>query len=204
PKVEQTAQIDRTAVGSSRLLGQEPGTGRPVVVRLGKYGPLAQIGESGNDDNPPKFASLRHGQRIENITLEEALELFKLPRDLGYFEDQTLTVNTGRFGPYVKHQNKFYSLDKEDDPLTIDTARAIELIRGKRQADAERLIKQFSENPDIQILNGRWGPYIKAGKKNVKIPKEVEDPSKLTLAQCMTFAEQAPVKPAKKARGKRK
>ena len=201
PKVEQTTQIDRAAVGSSRLLGQEPDTGKPVIVRLGKYGPLAQIGESGDEQHPPRFAGLQHGQRIENITLEEALKLFDLPRALGNFEEEPLTVNVGRYGPYVRHKDKFYSLAKEDDPRTIETPRAIALIQAKREADAAKLIKCFDEDPDIQILNGQWGPYIKAGKKNVKIPKEIEDPRQLSLAQCTELIAQAP---AKKTRAPKK
>ena len=199
PKVQQTAALDRAAVSTSRLLGQDPKTGRPVIVRLGKYGPLVQIGE-GEGEESPQFASLQHDQRMENMTLEAALALFKLPRTLENFEGSPLVVNNGRFGPYVRHQDKFYSLGKEDDPLTVDARRAIAIIEAKRQADAAKLIKRFDEDSDIQILNGRWGPYIKAGRKNVKIPKDIEDPSKLTLAQCLKLAEEAP----DRSRGRRK
>ncbi|MCU0318112.1 MAG: type I DNA topoisomerase [Amoebophilaceae bacterium] len=199
PKVEQTAQIDRSTLGTSRLLGQVPNTGQAVIVRLGKYGPLVQIGEI-EGETAPKFASLQKNQRIESITLEEALKLFELPREIGSFENSPVVVNTGRYGPYVKHNEKFYSLGREDDPLTIDVKRATEIIQAKRKADAERVIKWFDNYPDIQILNGRWGPYIKAGRKNVKIPKEVEDPSTLTLDACLTLVENAP---AKKQRGKK-
>ena len=141
----------------------------------------------------PKFASLLSDQLLEKITLEDALELFKLPREVGSYEDKPITVAIGRFGPYVKHDGKFASLTKEDDPYTIDKERAIELIDAKRKADAERFITVFEENPDIQVLNGRYGPYIKAGKKNVKIPKGT-DPKSLTLAQCIELAEKAPEK----------
>ncbi len=139
------------------------------------------------------FASLLSDQLLEKITLEDALELFKLPREVGSYEDKPITVAIGRFGPYVKHDGKFASLTKEDDPYTIDEERAIELIDAKRKADAERFITVFEENPDIQVLNGRYGPYIKAGKKNVKIPKGT-DPKSLTLAQCIELAEKAPEK----------
>jgi DNA topoisomerase-1 len=193
PKVTQTDQLDRTTIGTSRLLGQAPNTGQSVIVRLGKYGPLVQMGES-EGETVPRFASLQQDQRIENITLEEALKLFELPREIDTFEDSPIVVNTGRYGPYVKHKEQFYSLGKEDNPLTIDTKKAIELIQTKRKADAEKFIKRFDDHPDIQILNGKWGPYIKSGRKHVKIPKEVEDPSTLTLAACLELVERAPAK----------
>lgn len=191
-KVTETAQIERTAVGTSRLLGQEPTTGKPVIARLGRYSPLVQIGNSAAEE-PPRFASLRKDQRIENITLEEALNLFKLPREVGHWEEAPIIANIGRYGPYIKHQNKYYQLSKEDDPLAVTSARAIEIIQAKRQADAERLIKTFAEDPSIQILNGRYGPYIKTGGKNVKIPQEV-DPAQLTLETCLELVEKAPAK----------
>ncbi len=192
-KVTQTTQIDRTNVDTARLLGKAPGTGQPVIARLGKYGPLVQIGEK-EGEAMPKFASLHPDQRMESITLEEALKLFELPREVGSFEESPMIANKGRYGPYIKHKEKFYSLGREYDPLTIDTPDAIALIQSKRKADAEKVIKTFDEQPDIQILNGRWGPYIKSGRKHVKIPKEVEDPSILTLAVCLDLIEQAPVK----------
>ncbi|MEM9417238.1 MAG: type I DNA topoisomerase [Bacteroidota bacterium] len=195
PKVEKTTALDPASVNTARLLGQDPKTGQPVTARLGKYGPLVQIGEK-DGDPPPRFASLRANQRLENITLEEALQLFALPRALGDFEEAPMATNIGRFGPYIRHEDKFYSLPKEDDPHTVTTERAIEIIQAKREADAKKLIKQFDEQPDLQILNGRWGPYIKAGKKNVKIPKDITDPSTLTLAQCQALVENAPAKKA--------
>ncbi|HZB13295.1 MAG TPA: topoisomerase C-terminal repeat-containing protein, partial [Chryseolinea sp.] len=139
----------------------------------------------------PKFASLRPGQFIENIALADAMELFKMPRDLGLFEDKPIVVNIGRFGPYVLHDKKFVSIPKDIDPYGITNEKAIELIQAKRISDANRTIKLFDENPDIQILNGRFGPYIKAGKKNVKIPKGRE-PKELTLQECLTLAENTP------------
>jgi DNA topoisomerase-1 len=203
PKVMQTDQLDRTTLGASRLLGRVTHTGEPVIVRLGKYGPLVQIGES-QGEKVPRFASLQQDQRIENITLEEALQLFDLPREIGAFEDHAIVVNTGRYGPYVKHNEQFYSLGKEDNPLAIDATRAVELIQAKRKADAEKLIKRFDDQPDLQILNGKWGPYIKAGRRHVKIPKEVEDPSTLTLAACLELVEHAPIRtPTKKKRSKK-
>ncbi|MHA7878082.1 MAG: type I DNA topoisomerase [Bacteroidota bacterium] len=192
-KVVETTQVDRANVGTSRLLGKTPDTGQPVIARLGKYGPLVQIGEK-EGEIMPKFASLQQDQRMESITLEEALRLFEFPREIGFFEDSPMIVNRGRYGPYVKHKEKFYSLDKTHNPLTIDAPNAIALIQAKRKADAEKIIKRFDNEADIQILQGRWGPYIKAGSKHVKVPKEVEDPSTLTLATCLALVENAPVK----------
>jgi DNA topoisomerase-1 len=147
----------------------------------------------------PAYANLRKGQFIESITLEEALELFKLPRVVGEFEGKDMTAALGRFGPYIRHDAKFYSLTKEQDPHTVTADEAVTLIEAKRKLDAERLIKDFPENPDVQVLNGRFGPYIVAGKKNVKIPKG-EEPTELTLERCLELAAATPDKPAKGGR----
>ncbi len=197
-KVETTENMERSEVQSSRELGVDPASGKKVVARLGRFGPLVQIGEEEGEEKP-KFASLRQGQFIENITLEDALELFKLPREVGEFEEKPMQAAIGRFGPYIKHDGKFVSIPKTDDPYTITGERAIELIKAKREADANKFIKVFEENPDVQVLNGRYGPYIKVGKKNVKIPKGKEA-SELTLAECLELAEKAP---EKKGRGRR-
>jgi DNA topoisomerase I len=130
---------------------------------------------------------------IETITLEEALELFKLPRQIGEFEGKVMTAAIGRFGPYIRHDGSFYSLGKEDDPHTVTEERGIKLIEAKRKSEAEKMIKTFDENSEVQILNGRYGPYIKVGKKNVKIPKGKE-PHELTLAECLDLAEKTPEK----------
>lgn len=169
-KVEQTESINRADINSSKELGTDPKTGKPVIARLGKFGPLVQIGDQ--EDEEKQFASLAKGQFIESITLEDALELFKLPRDVGMFEDKKIVAAIGRFGPYIRHDSKFVSLGKEHDPLSITEEEAIELILNKREADAKKHIKTFEEDPEIQILNGRWGPYIKKGKDNFKIPKD--------------------------------
>lgn len=198
-KVESSEQIERSQVKNDRLLGEDPKTGLPIIARLGRFGPMVQLGETDAEEKP-RFASLRKGQFIETLTLEEAMELFKLPREVGEYEGEAITANIGRFGPYVRHKSLFASLPKEEDPLSIDIDRAIELIDAKRKADAEKYIKVFDENPDIQVLKGRYGPYIKAGKKNVKIPKDKE-PSELTLAECLELAEKAP---EKKGRAKSK
>ncbi len=194
-KVENTENIERASVGSAKELGNDPKTGKPVIARLGKFGPIVQMGATPEteEDEKPQYASLRKGQYIESITLEDALELFKLPRTVGTYEEKDVVAAIGRFGPYLRHDGKFYSLGKEYDPLTVDEATAIELIDAKRKADAEKMIKTFDENPDIQILNGRWGPYIKAGKKNVKIPKD-RDPQDLSLEECVELAEKTPEK----------
>jgi DNA topoisomerase-1 len=198
-KVSVTEKVERSSVGKSRELGVDPKTGKNVYAKLGKFGAYVQIGENPDDNGgeKPKFASLRPGQFIENLTLEDAMELFKMPRDLGMFEEKPVVVNIGRFGPYVLHDKKFVSIPKGEDPYAILLTRAIELIQAKREADANKTIKLFDENPDIQILNGRFGPYIKAGKKNVKIPKG-KDPKSLTLEECVALADAAP---EKKGRG---
>jgi DNA topoisomerase-1 len=192
-KVTSTEKVERSSVGRSRELGVDPKTGKNVYAKLGKFGAYVQIGENPDDSGgeKPKFASLRPGQFIENVTLEDALELFKLPRDLGLFEEKPVVIGIGRFGPYVLHDKKYTSIPKDYDPYTIEYDQAVELIKNKRIADANKLIKSFPENPDIQVLNGRFGPYIKAGKKNVKIPKDRE-PASLTLEECVALAEAAP------------
>jgi len=192
--VTKTEKIERSAVqNKSRELGVDPKTAKKVYAKLGRFGAYVQIGENPDDSGgeKPKFASLRQGQFIENITLEDALELMKMPRSMGDFEEKPVVVNIGRFGPYVQHDKKYVSIPKEEDPYTITLPRAIELIEAKRIADANKTIKVFPENPDVQVLNGRFGPYIKAGKKNVKIPKGKE-PKELTLEECLTLAENAP------------
>jgi DNA topoisomerase-1 len=199
-KVESTEAVERSSVGTSKDLGFHPTTGEKIIARLGRFGPIVQIGETvEGSDKKPQFASLRKGQLIENINLEDALELFKLPREAGLFEEKGMVVSIGRFGPYIKHDSKFYSLKKEDDPHIIDEQRCIELIQGKRKADSEKLIKEFAENSEIKVLNGRFGPYIVAGKKNVKIPKGKE-PCSLTLQECLDLAEATPDKPSRFAK----
>lgn len=191
-KVEVTQTIDRSSVATSKMLGKHPETGEDITVRLGRFGPFVQIGEA-TEEKKPKYASLKKGQLIETITLEDALELFKLPRVVGIYQEKEMTAAIGRFGPYIKHGSAFYSLKKEDDPLTIDAERAIQLIEDKIKADSEKLIKEFENAPEVKVLNGRYGPYIVVGKKNVKIPKDKE-PQSLTLEECLTLAEATPDK----------
>ena len=192
--VSKTELVERSSVqNKNRELGVDPKTGKKVYAKLGRFGAYVQIGENPEDGNPekPKFASLRPGQFIENLTLEDAMELMKMPRDLGLYEEKQVVANIGRFGPYVLHDKKFVSIPKGEDPYTITPERAVELIEAKRESDRNKTIKLFAENPDVQVLNGRFGPYIKAGKKNVKIPKD-KVPADLTLEECLTLAENAP------------
>lgn len=192
--VSKTEKVERSSVANkSRELGVHPKNGLKIYAKLGRFGAYVQLGENPEDgkEGKPKFAPLRQGQFLENITIDDALELFKMPRDMGMFEEKPVVVNIGRFGPYVMHDKKFVSIPKEEDPYAITPERAVQLIEEKRVADANKTIKVFEENPDILILNGRFGPYIKAGKKNVKIPKG-RTPAELTLAECVELAEKAP------------
>ncbi|GIW21320.1 MAG: DNA topoisomerase 1 [Candidatus Sericytochromatia bacterium] len=187
PKVEQTENLERSKVSYSRELGIDTKTNKKVYVKMGKFGPYVQIGEN-DEKEKPKYASLKKGQLMESITLEEALDLFKLPRNLGKFEDKDVIVNIGKFGPYINYDGKFYSIQKEDDPYSLTLERAIDIIQNKKKEDAEKIIKTFKSNPDIQILNGRFGPYIKTKNQNIKIPKDKE-PKKLTLKECKEIIE---------------
>jgi DNA topoisomerase-1 len=187
--VTETELVSRQDVNSSREIGVHPVSGKMIIARLGKFGPLVQIGDS--EDEEKQFASLKKGQFIENITLEDALELFKLPRDVGMFEDKKVVAAIGRFGPYIRHDGAFVSLGKEQDPLSINEEEAIKLIQDKREADAKKHIKSFDEDPEIQVLNGRWGPYIKKGKDNFKIPKGKEAET-LTYAETIEIIENQP------------
>jgi DNA topoisomerase-1 len=185
PFHEQVDLTEKNSVRSSgeRSLGNHPETGEPVIVKIGRYGPMAQIGVA-NEETKPRFARLAKGQLLESITLEEALKLFALPRTVGEFEESAISVGIGRFGPYIRHKNAFYSLKKGvDDPMTVDQERAIEIITEKRTADLMRVIREFAEEPDLKVLNGRFGPYISYQKKNYKIPK-TQDPSALSLDDC--------------------
>ncbi|QCR21752.1 type I DNA topoisomerase [Pontibacter sp. SGAir0037] len=197
-RIESSESISRADVSGARELGTDPATGKTIVAKLGRFGPYVQLGEENEETGEkPVYASLRKGQFIESLALEDALELFKLPRVVGNYEEKDMTAAIGRFGPYIRHNSKFYSLPKHLDPQTVTAEEAIELIEAKRKADAEKLIKDFPENPDVQVLNGRYGPYIVVGKKNVKIPKDKE-PTELTLEECLELAEKTP---EKKGRG---
>ncbi|MBL7898767.1 MAG: DNA topoisomerase I, partial [Crocinitomicaceae bacterium] len=162
--------------------------GKNVYARIGRFGPMIQIGEQ-DDEDKPKFASVKRDQSIQTITLEDALELFKYPKAIGEYEGKVVKVNTGRFGPYIQHDNKFISINTKlgDSMEGMTIERAIELIDAKRISDANKVIKLFPENADVQLLNGRFGAYLKIGKDNFKLPKNT-DASKLTLEECLTIA----------------
>jgi len=187
PLVEKTSNIKTEHKVGERILGTDPVSGKTVSVKIGRYGPIIQIG-SVEDEEKPKFAQLPKGMALETITLEEALECFKLPRTLGDFEEKTVMVGVGRFGPYVRHNNAFVSIPKGTDPMSVTLEDAIALIQGKREATENKIIKTFEEEPGLQILNGRYGPYISYEKKNYKIPENVE-PRDLNLETCFKVIE---------------
>ena len=198
PFIHQVEKIERTVtreqVAQARELGRDPATGKPIAVRMGRYGPFVQIGTK-DDEEKPRFAGLRPGQKMDAITLADAMELFKLPRELGETaQGETIVANVGRFGPYVKYGSKYASL-KEDDPYTVTLERAREVIRLKQEADANRIIQDFPAE-GIQVLNGRYGPYITDRKKNAKIPKD-RDPKALTLEECRALLAAAPERGAR-------
>jgi len=204
PFIHQVDRIERTVtreqVAQARELGKDPATGKPITVRMGRFGPFVQIGTK-DDEEKPRFAGLRPGQKMDAITLADAMELFKLPRTLGETaEGETIIANVGRFGPYLKYGSKYASL-KEDDPYTVTLERAREVIRLKKEADANRLIQDFPD-AGIQVLNGRYGPYITDKKKNAKIPKDRE-PKSLTLEECRAMLAAAPERGARFGRFRR-
>ena len=189
PVVEDTMKNSERQVGE-RILGIDPASGRQLSVKIGRFGPLAQIGTS-EEDEKPVFASLRRDQSIESITIEEAIELFKLPRQIGEFEEKVMTVAIGRFGPYIRHDSSFYSLPKTDDPMNLTAERAVEIIEAKREAEKNKIICTIGENAEYQVINGRFGPYFTFEKENYKIPKGT-DPSTLTLEKCMELVASQP------------
>ncbi len=188
-------------VSGEKLLGKDPKNGENIFVKIGRYGPMVQMGDA-DAEAKPKFASLKKGQSIETLTLEEALDLFKLPRTLGEFESAEVVVAIGRFGPYIRHNSLFYSLPKDVDPLTVELDQAGGIIQAKRQSDSEKILREFTgEKPLIQILNGRYGAYIACNKENYKIPKG-KDPKALTLEECRTII--AETQPSKSKSKKKK
>ena len=182
PSVENTLATKNAHKAGERILGQEPGSGKQVSVKIGRFGPVVQIGTA-SDSEKPRFAQLKKDMSIETITLEEALDLFKLPRTLGEYEGKTVTVGTGRFGPYIHNNGIYASLPKTIDPLEITLDEAIELIQNKKDAEAKKHIKKFEEEPELEILNGRYGPYITYKGSNYKIPKDII-PQDLSLDAC--------------------
>jgi len=198
-QIEDTQEKAKKFSGE-KLLGVDPVSGKNIFVKIGRYGALAQIGETDTEDKP-QFAGLKKGQSIETVTLEEVLELFKFPRRVGIYEEEEMSVAIGRFGPYVLHNKKFYSLGKEDDPIDVTAERAIEIIEEKRQKEIDNTIKVFEK--DVQVLKGRFGPYISIKKKNFKIPKGV-NPEDLTLEECLKIADDPKNAPKKKFVRKKK
>ena len=208
PIVEATAAVKTEHKVGERELGIDPKSGNPVFVKIGRYGPVVQIGAAHADDKEapkPQFASLMKGQSIDTITLEEALKLFDLPRTVGEYEGKVMVAAVGRFGPFIRHDGKFVSIPKDLNPLTITAEEAIALIDGKREKDEQRFIKKFEEDPEMEILKGRFGPYISYQKANYRIPKTITDPASLTLEDCKKIIAEAGEKPAtKKATRKKK
>jgi DNA topoisomerase-1 len=200
--VEKTLETSERASGE-RELGVDPQSGKRVIVRIGRFGPMVQIGEQ-TEDEKPRFASLKKDQSITTISLEDALKLFLLPRVVGEYEGKEVSAAIGRFGPYVKHGSMFVSITKDAgvDVFDIDLEKSIELIEAKRLVEKNRLIKDFADNKDVQVLNGRYGPYIKIGKENYKIPKGT-DPQSLQLEDCIRIATEADKSPKKPKRGKK-
>ena len=192
PEVSKVMNARSEHKAGERELGTDPKTGKPIFVKIGRFGPVAQIG-SAEDKDKPLFAQLPSNLSIETITLEEALELFKLPRELGEFEGTKMSVGTGRFGPYVQHNRKYVSIPKGEDPMTITLDRAIELIQEKRETEQKRHLKSFAEDEKLELLNGKYGPYIAYDGKNYRLPKnKMENVEALTYEECMTIIKEAP------------
>ena len=196
PEVERATHERPAQRVGQRILGIQPSTGLQVSVSIGRYGPMAQLGTA-EDAEKPRFASLQKGQSLETITLEEALSLFDLPKNIGEYEGEVMTVAVGRFGPYVRHAGKFYSLPKDTDPLSCTAEQAIEIIREKRESEEKSLLKSFAEDADLSIRTGRFGPYLKYKTDNYKLPKDV-DPTSMSYEDCMKLIAETPAKTARK------
>ena len=202
PQISNILQTKSEYKVGERILGTDPVSGKPVSVKIGRFGPIVQIGTSA-DEEKPRFAQMKPGQTMETISLEEALELFSLPRVPGEFEGKSVTIGAGRFGPYIKHNDVYVSIPKGTDPLAITLEEAVELILAKRKAEAERIIKTFDAEPELQVLNGRFGPYIAYKGSNYKLPKSVV-PAELTLEACLEIVTQQQNSDSAPAKGRRK
>ena len=200
-KIKDTLETSKKFSGE-KLLGEDPKTGKNVYVKIGKYGPMVQLGDTSTEEKP-RFAGLNKDQSIGDITLEDALALFSFPKSVGEYEGHEITVALGKFGPYVKHNNAFFALDKTDEPSGVTEERAIELIEAKRLEDKNRIIREYEENKEVRVLRGRYGPYISIGKKNFKIPKGTE-PESLTLEDCIKISEDPKNEPKKRRGGRSK
>ena len=194
PQCEKVLHERSEHKAGERVLGIDPKSGKEVCVKIGRFGPVVQIG-SANDTEKPRFAQLSKGQSLQTITLEDALELFKLPRELGEYEGATISIGTGRFGPYVLHNKQYVSIPKEIDPMAIEYDEAVELIKERKKAEAEKHMKSFKEDAELQILNGRYGPYIVYKGSNYKIPRTVKEPKELSYEQCLEIVEKEASKP---------
>ncbi|MBQ1973019.1 MAG: type I DNA topoisomerase [Paraprevotella sp.] len=203
PLVEKTLNVKSEHKVGERSLGLDPTCGKPVYVKIGRFGPVAQIG-SADDTEKPRFAQLRKEQSIETITLEEALDLFKFPRNLGELEGHEVTIGAGRFGPYILHNKKYVSIPAGQDPMAITYEEAVNLLMEKRQAETKRHLKTFEEDPEVEVLDGRYGPYICYKGENYRMPKaQQEKASELTLEECMSIIQSQNNKPAKATKTKR-
>ena len=192
PEVDKVINARSEHKAGERSLGVDPKSGRPVFVKIGRFGPVAQIG-SAEDKEKPLFAQLPADKSIETITLNEAIELFKLPREVGEYEGTPVTIGAGRFGPYVLHNKKYVSIPKDEDPMNLTLERAIELIREKRESEQKRHIKVFDEDTKLELLNGRYGPYIAYDGKNYRIPKNKQTHvEELSYEECMHIIKAAP------------
>ncbi|MBQ0103120.1 MAG: type I DNA topoisomerase [Prevotellaceae bacterium] len=197
PLIKKTMNDRSEHKVGERVLGNDPVSGKLVSVKIGRFGPVVQVGEA-SDSDKPRFAQLNKDQSLQTLTLEEALELFKLPRTLGMYENDVITVGTGRFGPYILHENKYTSIPKEIDPMEITIEKAIELINLKRQTEQQKHLKAFEEEPELEIRNGRYGAYLFYKDKNYKLPKSAGDPLKLTAQQCLDIINEQASKQANK------
>lgn len=198
PEVEKVMNARSEHKAGERLLGKDPKSGNPVYVKIGRFGPVVQIGDA-DDKNKPRFSQLPADKTMETITLDEALELFKLPRTVGQFEGTDVVIGSGRFGPYVMHDKKFVSIPKDADPMTITLDEAVELIEKKREDDKKRHLKQFDEDPKLEVMNGRYGPYIAYEGRNYRLTKAQRDrAAELTYDECMEVIKNAPEPKAKR------
>ena len=202
PEVTRAMDVRLEHKVGERVLGNDPATGKPVSVKIGRFGPMIQLGD-GEAEEKPQFASLLKGQSISTITLDEALKLFAFPKVIGEFEGKDVTVAIGRFGPYVRHEGKFVSIPKAVSPAEISLQEAVELIEDKRRAEANRVVKTFDEDPDTQILNGRYGVYIASAGSNYKLPKTVADPAALSLDEVRAIIAAQAARPARRTTRKK-
>lgn len=200
-KITDTLENSKKFSGE-KLLGQDPESGQNVYVKIGKFGPMVQLGDTSNTEKP-RFAGLNKDQSIQDITLEEALKLFRFPKNVGEYENAEMLVALGKYGPYIRHKNAFYALDKSDNPSDVSRERAIEIIEAKREEEKNRIIREYKENEDVKVLRGRYGPYISIGKKNFKIPKD-RDPESLSLEDCIEISKDPKNEPRKRRGGRKK